>query len=105
MQNEKLKKIRQAKELEYGSFDSNMTNIGRMWSSLLGIKEDIPGWLVSNMYVAAKLIRTKTKFKKDTYDDAENYLYQAKLMQEKDAGIHRDWLTGYKKWKKEKNDG
>ena len=100
MQNEKLKKIRQAKELEYGSFDDNMNNIGRMWSSLLGIKEDIPGWLVSNMYVAAKLIRTKTKFKEDSYLDAENYLYQAKLMQEKDKGIYRDWLVGYNKWKK-----
>ena len=99
MQNEKLKKIRQAKELEYGSFDSNMTNIGRMWSSLLGLKEDIPGWLVANMYVAAKLIRTKTKFKKDTYSDAANYLYQAELLQEKDAHIYRDWIVGYNKWK------
>ena len=92
MQNEKLKKIRQAKELEYGSFDSNMTNIGRMWSALLGLKEEIPGWLVSNMYVAAKLIRTKRKFKKDTYDDAANYLHQAELMQEKDKDIYRTWL-------------
>ena len=100
MQNEKLKKIRQAKELEYGSFDDNMNNIGRMWSSLLGLKENIPGWLVSNMYVAAKLIRTKTKFKKDTYSDAANYLYQAELLQEKDAHIYRDWIVGYNKWKK-----
>ena len=99
-QKQNLNNIRQAKELEYGSFDSNMTNIGRMWSSLLGIKEDIPGWLVSNMYVAAKLIRTKTKFKEDSYLDAENYLYQAKLMQEKDKGIYRNWLVGYNKWKK-----
>ena len=53
MQNEKLKKIRQAKELEYGSFDDNMNNIGRMWSTLLGLKENIPGWMVANMYVAA----------------------------------------------------
>ena len=104
MQNEKLKKIRQAKVLEYGSFDSNMTNIGRMWSSLLGLKEDIPGWLVSNMYVAAKLIRTKTKFKKDTYDDATNYLHQAELMQEKDAHIYRDWIVGYNKWKNGRNN-
>jgi len=92
MQNEKLKKIRQAKELEYGSFDDNMKNIGRMWSSLLGLKEDIPGWMVSNMYVAAKLIRTKIKFKKDTYDDAANYLHQAELLQEKDKNIYRTWL-------------
>ena len=91
-QEQKLKKIRKTKELEYGSFDDNMKNIGRMWSSLLGLKEDIPGWMVSNMYVAAKLYRTKHKFKKDTYDDAENYLHQAKVMQEKDKDIYRSWL-------------
>ena len=104
MQNEKLKKIRQAKELEYGSFDDNMNNIGRMWSSLLGLKENIPGWLVSNMYVAAKLIRTKRKFKEDTYNDAENYLFQAKLMQEKDTDIYRDWIVGFNKWKNGRNN-
>jgi len=81
MQNEKLKQIRQAKELEYGSFENNMTNIGRMWSSLLGLKNDIPGHLVASMYVAAKLIRTRQSFKQDTYDDAQNYLHQAELMQ------------------------
>ena len=91
-QEQKLKKIRQTKELEYGSFDDNMKNIGRVWSALLGLKEDIPGWMVSNMYVAAKLYRTKHKFKKDTYDDAENYLHQAKVMQEKDKDIYRSWL-------------
>ena len=97
---QKLKQIRKTKELEYGSFDSNMTNIGRMWSALLGLKETIPGWLVSNMYVAAKLIRTKRKFKKDTYEDAANYLQQAELMQSADANIYRDWIVGYNKWKK-----
>jgi len=87
MQNEKLKKIRQIKEAEYGNFEDTLNGIGKMWSVLLGLKEEIPGWLVSNMYVAAKLIRTKRKFKEDTYDDAENYLYQAKIMQkEKDNG-------------------
>ena len=104
MQNEKLKKIRQAKELEYGSFDDNMNNIGRMWSSLLGLKENIPGWLVSNMFVASKLIRTKRKFKEDTYQDAENYLFQAKLMQQKDADIYRDWIVGFNKWKNGRNN-
>jgi len=92
MQNEKLKKVRQAKQLEYGSFDDNMNNIGRMWSTLLGLKENIPGWMVANMYVAAKLVRTKFKFKKDSYVDAANYLHQAELMQEKDKNIYRTWL-------------
>ena len=81
MQNEKLKQIRQAKHLEYGSFDANMNNIGRAWSSLLGINKDIPGHMVANMYVIAKLIRTQGSFKQDTYDDAQNYLHQAELMQ------------------------
>ena len=91
-QDKKLKLIRKIKQEEYGSFDDNMKNIGRVWSTLLGLKEDIPGWLVANMYVAAKLIRTKKNFKKDTYSDAANYLYQAELMQEKDKNIYRSWL-------------
>ena len=81
MQNEKLKQIRQDKELEYGSFDANMNYIGKAWSALLGLETDIPGHMVANMYVVAKLIRTNQKFKQDTYDDATNYLYQAELMQ------------------------
>ena len=81
MSNEKLKQIRQEKELEYGSFSTNMNYIGKAWSALLGLETDIPGHMVANMYVAAKLIRTNQKFKQDTYDDAANYLYQAELMQ------------------------
>jgi|TARA_E500000305_G_scaffold74152_1_gene59904 hypothetical protein len=81
---QKLKEIRKAKELEYGSFSENMNNIGTVWSTLLGLPEPIPGWMVANMYVAAKLLRTKKKFKEDSYDDAENYLYQARLMQKVD---------------------
>ena len=81
MLNEKLKQIRQAKEVEYGSFENNMTNIGRAWSSLLGLKNDIPAFMVANMYVVSKLIRTNKKFKQDNYDDAANYLHQAELMQ------------------------
>ena len=87
MQNEKLKKIRELKQEEYGPFNSNMTSIGMMWSALLGLKNPIPGWLVSLMYVAAKMIRSRKKYKEDSYLDAENYLYQAKIMQkEKDNG-------------------
>ena len=91
-QEQKLKNIRQAKEAEYGNFEDALNSIGKMWSVLLGLKEPIPGWMVSNMYVAAKLFRTKHKFKKDSYTDAANYLYQAELMQEKDSGIYRSWL-------------
>jgi len=81
MQNEKLKQIRLIKEAEYGSFSNNMNSIGKAWSALLGLDRDIPGHLVANMYVAAKLIRSSHKFKQDTYDDAANYLHQAELMQ------------------------
>jgi len=45
------------------------------------LNKDLPGHVVANMYVIAKLIRTQGGFKQDTYDDAANYLYQAELMQ------------------------
>ena len=99
-QEQKLKKIRQIKEAEYGNFDDALNSIGKMWSVLLGLKDPIPGWMVSNMYVAAKLYRTKHKYKKDTYEDAANYLHQAELMQSADANIYRDWIVGFNKWKK-----
>ena len=79
---DKLRKIREVKTEEYGPFSSNMNGIGMMWSALLGLKNPIPGWLVSLMYVAAKIIRAKHKYKTDNYVDAEIYLHQAKLMQE-----------------------
>ena len=85
MLNEKLKQIRQAKEQEYGPFASNLERIGKSWSALLGLDFDIPAHDVANMYVAAKLIRTVgCNFKQDTYDDAENYLYQAELMHKRE---------------------
>ena len=90
MLNEKLKKIRQAKHLEYGSFDANMINIGRAWSSLLGMKHNLPGHVVANMYVIAKLIRTQGGYKEDTYDDAANYLYQAQTMQKAKEWFEED---------------
>ena len=90
MLNEKLKKIRQAKHLEYGSFDANMINIGRAWSSLLGLNANIPGHVVANMYVIAKLIRTQGGYKEDTYDDATNYLYQAQTMQKAKEWFDQD---------------
>ena len=79
---DKLKKIREVKTEEYGPFSSNMNSIGMMWAALLGLKNPIPGWLVSLMYVAAKIIRAKHKYKTDNFIDAEIYLHQAKLMQE-----------------------
>jgi hypothetical protein len=80
---DKLKKIRDVKQEEYGdNFEKNLNLIGRSWSALLGLNNSIPGWLVSLMYREKKEIRARKKFKADNYDDAANYLYQAKLMQE-----------------------
>jgi hypothetical protein len=93
MSNEKLKQIRQAKHLEYGSFSENMDSIGRAWSSLLGMKHNLPGHVVANMYVIAKLIRTRGGFKQDTYDDAANYLYQAEEMQRTKEWFEQDANT------------
>ena len=90
MSNEKLKQIRQEKELEYGSFDANMNYIGKAWSALLGLQTDIPGHTVANMFVASKLIRTNQKYKQDTYDDATNYLYQAETMQKAQEWFKQD---------------
>ena len=101
LQDHKLKKIRELKQEEYGSFNDNMNSIGVMWSALLGLKDPIPGWMVSLMYVASKLIRSKKKFKADNYDDAANYLLQARIMQQE---LHHPktekWVDGYNKWKK-----
>ena len=101
IQNHKLKKIRELKQEEYGSFNDNMNSIGVMWSALLGLKDPIPGWMVSLMYVASKLIRSKKRFKADNYDDAANYLLQARIMQQE---LHHPktekWVDGYNKWKK-----
>ena len=79
---DKLSKIREVKREEYGDFEKNLNLTGRSWSALLGLKNPIPGWMVSLMYVQSKIIRARKKFKADNYDDAANYLYQAKLMQE-----------------------
>ena len=84
LQNHKLERIRKAKEERYGDFDQNMVLIGRSWSVLLGLKNPIPGWLVSLMYCASKMVRTRKKYFADNYDDAENYLLQARIMQQKD---------------------
>mgnify|MGYP003109440164 FL=1 len=85
---QKLKEIRKSKQEEYGTdFGVAMNDIGHLWSVLLGLDAAIPGYMVANMYVAAKLYRTKEKFKKDTYVDAANYLYQAEEMHKAEEKI------------------
>ena len=101
LQDHKLKKIRELKQEEYGNFSDNMNSIGQMWSALLGLPKAIPGYMVSLMYVAAKMIRAKKKFKADNFDDASNYLLQSRIMQQE---LHQSktekWIDGYNKWKK-----
>jgi len=104
MQNEKLKKIRQIKQQEYGPFASNMERIGKSWTALLGLDFDIPAHTVANMYVAAKLIRTNNKFKEDTYDDAANYLHQAELMHRANDNADKICREHIKKNKDLKNE-
>ncbi len=98
---QKLKEIRKSKQEEYGDFGVSMNDIGHLWSVLLGLDTAIPGYMVANMYVAAKLYRTKHKFKKDTYDDAANYLQQAEEMHQAEEeiifntdGIVKDQVDG-----------
>ena len=79
---DKLKKIRDVKQEEYGDFGKNLNLIGQSWSALLGLKNPIPGYLVSLMYVVAKVLRAKHRYKEDSYLDAQNYLLQARLMQQ-----------------------
>ena len=81
---DKLLKIREVKQEEYGDFKTNLNLIGQSWSALLGLKNPIPGWMVSLMYVQSKIIRVRKKFKEDSYTDSQNYLYQAKVMQEQE---------------------
>ena len=99
LQEHKLKKIRELKQEEYGDFEKNLNLIGRSWSALLGLENPIPGWMVSLMYVAAKMIRTRKKFKEDNYLDASIYLSQAQIMQQP---TQDKWIDGYKRWKKKK---
>ena len=98
---DELKRIRELKEEQYGPFDQNMILLGQIWSALLGLKEPIPGHKVCLMYAAAKLMRATQSYRQDTYDDALNYLCQAKQMH---TPTSVSWINGYKKWKKKKID-
>jgi len=83
--NKRLNSIKKIKELEYGSFDSNMKSIAKVWSVLLSeiLKTEIMAHQVCLMYTAAKLVRASHKFKEDSYIDAQSYLEQAKQLHEK----------------------
>ena len=98
---QKLKQIRSSKEEQYGPFDQNMNRIGQIWAALLGLEKPIPGHTVCLMYTAAKLLRAINKYHQDSYDDALNYLWQGMKMQHPAT---EDWIKGYKKWKRDRDD-
>ncbi len=80
--NKRLNSIKKIKEAEYGSFESNMKSIAKIWSVLLSnnLKTEITPHQVCLMYTAAKLVRASYRFKEDSYIDAQSYLEQARKM-------------------------
>ena len=101
-QERKLKQILVDKEKEYGAYSRSLTKIAAAWNILLKDKLSlgIEPWQVALMYAQAKLIRISHNYKSDSYDDAKIYLMMAKELQQP---ISKDWITGYRKWKKKKS--
>ena len=105
--NKRLADLEKSRELTYGSFNSNMKKIAKVWSVILEeeltqgvpLNPGIPGYKVALCYAAAKIIRASNSYKEDSYDDALAYLVQANDMQKP---ITENWIEGYKKWKSKK---
>ena len=102
--NKRLADLEKSRELTYGSFNSNMKKIAKVWSVILDqeltsevpLNPGIPAYKVALCYEAAKIIRASNSYKEDSYDDALAYLVQANDMQKP---FTENWLEGYKKWK------
>ena len=109
LRNKRLADLEKSRELTYGSFNSNMKKIAKVWSVILDkelsggvpISPGIPAYKVALCYAAAKIIRASNNYKEDSYDDAFSYLIQANEMQKP---FTENWSEGYKKWKKNKHD-
>ena len=105
--NKRLADLEKSRELNYGSFNSNMKKIAKVWSVILDkelttgvpLNSDIPAYKVALCYAAAKIIRASNNYKEDSYLDAFSYLVQANEMQKP---FTENWLKGYKKWKSKK---
>ena len=77
---ERLDKILESRQLEYGSARYNFTNIGRMWGALLGIS-DIPPHIVALMFDSAKSIRCVANPEHiDSWVDKEGYTHHGKMI-------------------------
>ena len=102
--NKRLADLEKSRELTYGSFNSNMKKIAKVWSVILDkelttgvtLNAGIPAYKVALCYAAAKIIRASNSYKEDSYDDALASLVQANDMQKP---FTENWLEGYKKWK------
>ena len=102
LQDKRLQHLKEIKEKEYGPYSRSLNKIAAAWNILLKDKLSlgIEPWQVALMYAQAKLIRISHNFKSDSYDDATIYLMMAKELQQP---IPKDWVTGYRKWKKKKS--
>ena len=105
--NKRLADLEKSRELIYGSFNSNMKKIAKVWSVILDnelttgvtLNRGIPAYKVALCYAAAKIIRASNNYKEDSYDDALSYLIQANELQKP---FTENWLKDYKKWKSKK---
>ena len=103
--NKRLADLEKSRELIYGSFNSNMKKIAKVWSVILDeeltqgvpLNPGIPGYKVALCYAAAKIIRASNNYKEDSYDDALAYLVEANELQKP---FTENWTEGYNKWKK-----
>ena len=123
--NNRLANLEKSRELTYGSFNSNMKKIAKVWSVILDdeladgvpLARQIPAHKVALMYAAAKIVRASNNYKEDSYDDALAYLVQAEEMHrpekiyntqeiiKDEASSERteEWIAGYKTWKKDQD--
>jgi hypothetical protein len=123
--NNRLANLEKSRELTYGSFNSNMKKIAKVWSVILDdelsdgipLARVIPAHKVALMYAAAKIVRASNNYKEDSYDDALAYLVQAEEMHRpekiyntqeiiKDKASSEpteEWIAGFKTWKKDQD--
>ena len=111
MESQRSKRIadlEKSRELIYGSFNSNMKKIAKVWSVILdkelttgiSLNTGIPAYKVALCYAAAKIVRASNSYKEDSYDDALAYLVEANELQKP---FTENWTEGYRKWKKKKS--
>lgn len=77
---ERLEKVLNDRQNEYGSARYNFTAIGRMWGALLGVS-DIPPHVVALMFDAAKSVRIMANPNhEDSWIDKSGYIHHGKMI-------------------------